>query len=122
MRFLFFLPPLLNSVFFQTHLQGSKVDDTVNVRVRLEDLIESGLIGDVQLGELSLLARDQLNTLESLRRGIVQVIGDDDLVASLEQGKSGEGTNVTGTTKMRQMVGLAQGQEQQEQEVFFPTR
>lgn len=107
---------------FQTHLQGSKVDDTVNVRVRLEDLIESGLIGDVQLGKLGLLARDQLNTVESLSRGIVQVISNDDLVASLEQGKSGEGANVTGTTEMRQMVGLAQGQEQQEQELFFLTR
>ena len=85
------------------------MDDTVNVRVRLEDLVESGLIGDVQLGQLSLLARDQLNAVEGLSRGIVQVVSNDDLVASLEQGEGGEGANVTGTTAMRRMVGLASG-------------
>jgi hypothetical protein len=38
------------------HLQGSEVDDAVNVGVSLKNLVESRLIGDIELSELGLLA------------------------------------------------------------------
>ena len=74
------------------------MNDAVNVGVGLEDLVEAILLGDIKLDELGLLAADSLNTVEGLGGGVVQVISDDDLVASLEQGEGGEGANVTGTT------------------------
>lgn len=73
-----------------THLQGSEVDNAVNVGVSLEHLVEAVLLGDIELDELGLLAADKLNALESLGRRVVQVVGNDDLVASLEESKGGE--------------------------------
>ena len=73
-----------------THLQGSEVNNAVNVGVSLEHLVEAVLLGDIELDELGLLATDKLNALESLGRRVVQVVGNDDLVASLEESKGGE--------------------------------
>lgn len=77
------------------------MNNAVNVGVRLEDLVESGLVGHIDLSELGLLAGDQLNALESLVGRVVEVVCDNDLVASLEQSEGGEGANVTGTTVLR---------------------
>lgn len=74
------------------------MDDTVNVGVGLEHLVEAILLGDIELDELGLLAADELNTLKGLRRGVVQVVSNDDLVASLEQGQGGERANVARAT------------------------
>lgn len=74
------------------------MDDAVNVRVGFEDLVEGSLVGDIELRKLGLLARDQLNTVQSLRRGVVEVVSNDDLVTSLKKGEGGEGANVAGTT------------------------
>lgn len=74
------------------------MNNAVNVGVSLKDLVEAILIGDIDLDELGLLAANSLNTVEGLGGGVVQVISDNDLVASLEEGKGGEGANVTGTT------------------------
>lgn len=81
-----------------TYLQRGEVDDTVDVGVSLEHLIEAILLGDIELNELSLLAADKLNTLEGLGRRVVQVVSNDDLVASLEQGQGGERANVARAT------------------------
>jgi hypothetical protein len=81
-----------------THLQGSEVDNAVNVGVSLEHLVEAVLLGDIELDELGLLATDKLNTLESLGRRVVQVVGNDDLVASLEKSEGGERANVARAT------------------------
>jgi hypothetical protein len=80
------------------YLQSSKVNDTVNVGVGLEDLVEASLIGDIQLNELGLLAADQLDPIQGFHGGVVQVVGNDDLVASLEQSEGGEGANVASAT------------------------
>lgn len=74
------------------------MNNAVNVGVSLKDLVEAILMGDIDLDELGLLAANSLNTVEGLGGGVVQVISDNDLVASLEEGKGGEGANVTGTT------------------------
>lgn len=47
------------------------MDDAVNVGVGLEDLIERGFVGDIQLRKLGLLAGDQLNAPQGLGGGIV---------------------------------------------------
>lgn len=80
------------------YLQRSKVNDAVDVGVSLEDLVEALLVGDIELDEFGLLASDELDTVQSLGGGVVQVVSNDDLVASIEQGKGGERANVAGTT------------------------
>lgn len=85
------------------------MDDAVNVGVGLEDLIEGGLVGDIQLSELGLLAGDQLDALEGLGGGIGQVVGDDDLVASVEEGEGGEGADIARSTDRRGVRSITEG-------------
>ena len=81
-----------------SHLQRSEVDNAVNVGVGLEHLVKGILLSDIELDELGLLAGDQLNALEGLGGGVVQVVSDDNLVTGLEEGKGGERANVARTT------------------------
>lgn len=81
-----------------SHLQGSEVDNAVNVGVGLEHLVKGTLLGDIELNEVGLLATDQFNTLESLRGRVVQVVSNDNLVTGLEEGKGGERANVARAT------------------------
>lgn len=74
------------------------MNDAVDVGVSLEDLVEALLVGDIELDEFGLLASDELDTVQGLGGGVVQVVGHDDLVASIEQGKGGERANVARTT------------------------
>lgn len=74
------------------------MDDAVNVGVGLKHLVEALLVGDIELNELGLLASDELDTVQGLGRGVVQVVGHDDLVAGLKQGEGGERANVARAT------------------------
>lgn len=74
------------------------MDNTVDVRVSFEHLVEGRFVSDIELCELGLLARDQLDAVKGFGGGIVQVIGDDHLVPGLEQGEGSEGANVAGST------------------------
>lgn len=86
-------------------LERGKVDDAVDVRVGLEDLIEGGLVGDIELGELGLFAADQLNALQGLGGRVVEVVSHHDFVASVEEGQGGEGANVAGSTVRCRLAG-----------------
>lgn len=97
----------------KAHLQSSKVDNAVNVGVSLEDTVKASLVGDIELSELGLLAADQLNALESLSRGVVEVVSDDDLVASLEESEGGERANVARSTVWGRIAGSAGALERQ---------
>lgn len=83
------------------------MDDAVNVGVGLKDTVEASLVGDIELSELGLLAADQLNALESLSRGVVEVVSDDDLVASLEESEGGERANVARSTVWGENCGVS---------------
>lgn len=74
------------------------MNDIVNVRMLVENLVESCLIGDVQLIEGRPLSADELDAVHDLFRRIVQIINNDDLVIGLEKSESGEGANVARTT------------------------
>jgi hypothetical protein len=74
------------------------VNDIVNIRVLLEHLIQGLLIGDVERVVLGFLAADQLNAVQDLFGGVVEVVDDDDLVVGLEESERGEGADVAGTT------------------------
>jgi hypothetical protein len=82
------------------------VDHIVNVRVLLKHLIQFLLIGDVQGVVLGPLAADELDAVQDLLGGVVEVVDDDDLVVGLEKGKSGERADIAGTTGEKSMLEL----------------
>lgn len=86
---------------WKAHLESGKVDDIVDVGVLGEDLVQGGLVGDVDLVEERTLARDQLDAVDDLLGRVVQVVDDDDLVVGLKQSKGGERANVAGATVNR---------------------
>lgn len=76
------------------HLQRGKVDDAVDIGVSLEDLVKGTLLRDINLDELWLLSRNELNAVDDLLGRVVEIVHDHDLVARLNQGESCEGANV----------------------------
>lgn len=74
----------------EAYLQGSKVDNAVNVCVLGEDVAKLLLIRDVALVVLWSLARDQLDTVDDFCRRVVEIVDDDHLVVSLEEREYGE--------------------------------
>lgn len=74
------------------------MNHAVDVGVLLKDPVEGGLVGDIELDELGTLAADQLDAVDDFFGGVIQVVGEDDLVASLEEGEGREGANIAGTT------------------------
>ena len=56
--------------------------------------IKSRLVGDVHVVECRAFAGNELDAVEALLCGIVQVINDDDVVASFLEGDDGIRTNV----------------------------
>jgi hypothetical protein len=70
---------------YESYLEGSKVDHIVDVWVLAEDLVQSSLIGDVDLVECRSLAADELDAVDDLGGGVVEVVDDDDFVVSFEE-------------------------------------
>lgn len=73
------------------------MDDAVDIWVLLKGLVQIGLIGDIDFDKVWAFATDQLDAIDGLIRGIVQIVCDNDFVSGLEEGQSGEGANVTGS-------------------------
>jgi len=73
------------------------VNDIVNLWMRLENFVQSGLVGNVDVVDLWLLAADELNAVCDLFERVVKVVHDDDVVASLNKGEGCERANVSGT-------------------------
>ena len=61
------------------------MDHIVDVWVLAEDLVQSSLIGDVDLVECRSLAADELDAVDDLGGGVVEVVDDDDFVVSFEE-------------------------------------
>lgn len=82
------------------------MNDAVNVRVFLENLIETSLVGDINVVELWPLAADEFNAIEDLLGSIVKIVGDDHFVVCIKEGQRGERTNVTAPTRAESMYGV----------------
>lgn len=54
-----------------THLEGSKMNHAIDVRMCLEELVKSSFIGHIKLEKLGLLATDELNAIQHLLGRIV---------------------------------------------------
>lgn len=74
------------------------MDDIVNLWVLFENLLQLGLVGNVDVVDFWLLAANELDTVCDLFERVVVVVYDDDIVAGLEKGEGSERTNVSGTT------------------------
>lgn len=80
------------------------MDDAVNIGMVLEQLVEGAIVGDIDLVELRPLAGKQFDAIDGLLGRIVQVVGDDDFVASFQQGQGGERSNVSGASAESALV------------------
>lgn len=74
------------------------MNHTVNGRVLLENLIESLLVGHIELVEGRTAAGQQLNAVEGNLGRVVEGVDNDNIVTVLKQGKRGEGANVASAT------------------------
>lgn len=81
-----------------TYLEGGKVDDAVNGRVRLEDGVKRRLVRHVGLVEEGPLAAEELDTVEGHDGRVVQAVDDNDVVPVLEEGERREGADVAGSS------------------------
>jgi hypothetical protein len=77
------------------------VDDTVDLWVFREYIVQCLLVRNVERIVGRLATADELNSVEDLRRGVVEVVDYDDVVVGLEQGQRGEGANVARSTNKR---------------------
>jgi len=74
------------------------VNDAVNLRVRSEDAIECGLVGDVGLVENRALAADELDAVDGDLGRVVEVVNNHDIVAVLKKRERGKRPNVAGAS------------------------
>ena len=77
-----------------SYLQRSEMDHAVDIWMLFECPVKVFLLANVDLGKVWSFAAYQLNAIEGFLRGIVEIVGDDNLVPRLKQCESGEGTNV----------------------------
>lgn len=82
----------------EADLQRGEVDDIVDVRVLLEDLVECGFILDVELVELWPFAGDELDAIDDFLGRVVEVVDDDNFVAGIKERERCERANVAGAT------------------------
>lgn len=90
-----------------TDLKGSKVDNTVNLRVLLKDAVQRLLVRNISFVEDRPFSANQLNTIERDLRRVVEVVDNDDIVIVLQQSQRCEGSNVAGATTSHESVRLS---------------
>jgi hypothetical protein len=74
----------------QIYLQSSEVDNTINVGMRSEDVVQCHFICDVDLVEVWSLAAEEFDAVEGDLGGIVQIIDYHDFIAMFKEGQRGE--------------------------------
>jgi len=77
-------------VHLSAYLQSGEMYNTVNVWMRLEDLVKVLLFPDVNVEVFRPLAADELDAIDHFFRSVVQIIHDHDLVVGRQQRKSGK--------------------------------
>lgn len=70
------------------------MNDTVNIRMFREDIVKRLFVLDVEIDKVGSLAADELYAIDDFSRGIVEVVCDDDFVASFEEREGGKGADV----------------------------
>lgn len=75
--------------------------------MRLEDLLEGRLVGDIDLVEDGPLAAQQLDAVQADLGGVVQAVDDNHIVAVLEECERRERSNVASATVVENTVSTA---------------
>lgn len=88
-------------------LQRGEVDDIVDVWVLVEDSVQRLLVRNIDLLVLWSLSADELDAVEDLVGGVVEVVDNDDLVVGFEKRKGGERANVARATIRPESVTVA---------------
>lgn len=74
------------------------MDNIVNIRMLVENLIQPLLVRDIARVVLGSLARNELDAVDDFFGGVVEVVDDHDLVVGFEESERGEGADVAGAT------------------------
>ena len=61
------------------------MDNTDDVRIRLEDIIEVHEVSAVNIGEVRFVTCDRRYSIEDINGGVAEVIDDGDIVALLHE-------------------------------------
>lgn len=72
------------------------MNDTIDVPMLREHLIQFCLISNVTLIVLRTLAANQLDAVDDLSGGIVEIVDDDDVIVRFKQRERRERTDVAG--------------------------
>lgn len=88
----------------RSYLQGGEVDNTVNIGMRLKDLLKCWLVGDIDLVEDGPLAAQQLDAVQANLGRIVQAVDDDHIVTVLKECEGRERPNVASATFVEDTV------------------
>jgi hypothetical protein len=81
-----------------THLQGSEMDNAVDIGVRSEDLVKRGFISDIDVVICRSSSCQQFNAANDFLGGIVLIVNNDNLIACLDESYCGEGANIARST------------------------
>lgn len=83
------------------------MNHTVDIGMRLEDLIERSRHGNIDVIEIGLCTANKLNAFESFLRGVVKIVRDDHLVVRFEKSQRSERAYVAGPSVLESgMKGL----------------
>ena len=74
------------------------MDNAVDIWVSIKDFVKFLLICNIKFVELRPLAADELNAIQDLIRGIVEVVCDYNFVIRFQKCEGSERANVTGPT------------------------
>lgn len=83
------------------------MNNTVDIRMRFEDLLECWLIGDIDLVEDGPLAAQQLDAVQADLGRIVQAVDNNHIVAVLEKSEGRERSDVACATVVEDIVSTA---------------
>lgn len=83
------------------------MDNTVNIGMRLEDLLKRWLVGDIDLVENGPLAAQQLDAVQADLGRIVQAVYNNHIVAMLEKRQGRERSDVACATVVDDIVSTA---------------
>ena len=81
-----------------SYLQCSKVYHTVNVGMRIENLVKVLLLSYVDNVELGSLATDEFDAIDDFLGRVVKIVSDHNLIVGFEQGEGRKGAYVARPT------------------------
>ena len=80
------------------------MNDAVNIGMFREYIVESLLVPDVKTDEVWSFAADEFYAVNDLLGRIVEIVDNDNLVPSFEEGEGSEGANVASTPEIRSLA------------------